>query len=61
MKAAVDKDLCLGCGLCVDVCPDVFEMADDGKAVTKVDPVPPRRRRPRDAAEQCPVTAITVT
>jgi ferredoxin len=29
MKAIVDKDLCIGCGLCVDVCPEVFEMNAD--------------------------------
>jgi len=26
MKAAVDKDLCTGCGLCEDTCPEVFEV-----------------------------------
>jgi len=29
MKAIVDKDVCTGCGLCVDTCPDVFEMQDN--------------------------------
>jgi ferredoxin len=60
MKASVDKDLCIGCGLCVDVCPQVFEMNDD-KAVTKVNPVPPEAEAPcRDAAGQCPVEAIKI-
>jgi len=39
MKAIVDADLCTGCELCVDTCPDVFEM-DDDIAVVKVDVVP---------------------
>ncbi len=26
----VDPDLCTGCGICEDVCPDVFEVGDDG-------------------------------
>ena len=30
--AKVDKDLCVGCGLCPGACADVFEMTDDGKA-----------------------------
>jgi ferredoxin len=61
MKATVDKDLCMGCGLCVDVCPIVFEM-DGDKAVAKVDPVPVEAEGAcRDAAEQCPVEAIKVT
>ncbi|MGZ4940946.1 MAG: ferredoxin [Halobacteriota archaeon] len=26
----VDPELCVGCGACEDVCPDVFELQDDG-------------------------------
>jgi len=29
---AVDQALCIGCGVCVDMCPDVFVMTADGKA-----------------------------
>ena len=43
MKATVDKSLCIGCGLCADACPEVFEMDDDNKAQAKVNPVPPER------------------
>jgi ferredoxin len=61
MKAVVDKDLCIGCGLCPEMCPEVFEMADDDKAHVKVDPVPPASEGScREAAEECPVSAITV-
>lgn len=28
----IDWDLCEGCETCVALCPDVFEMKDDGKA-----------------------------
>lgn len=27
--------LCVGCEVCVSLCPEVFEMADDGKAHVK--------------------------
>ncbi len=32
MKIKVDKDLCVGCGMCSDTCPYVFEVDEDGKA-----------------------------
>lgn len=31
-KLVVDKDLCVGCGLCVGSFPEVFEFDDDNKA-----------------------------
>ena len=59
MKVKVDKDSCLGCGICPDMCPEVLEMQDDGKAVAKVDQVPAEAEdRCREAAEQCPGEAI---
>ena len=51
MIPKVDKDTCIGCGLCPSICPEVFEMQDDGKAGTIVDEVPSEvednARRPR--------------
>lgn len=32
MKTKVDKELCISCGACIDMCPDVFQYDDDGKA-----------------------------
>lgn len=61
MKARVDKDLCLGCGICPDICPEVFEMEDDGKAAAKAEDVPPEAETScRDAAQQCPPEAIKI-
>lgn len=60
MKAKVDNDLCTGCGLCADSCPEVFEMEDD---IAKViaNPVPADQEEAcRDAADNCPVEAITI-
>ncbi|MDO8734097.1 MAG: ferredoxin [Elusimicrobiota bacterium] len=60
MKAVIDKDVCTGCGLCVDTCPDVFEMQDT-IAVVKVSEIPAAAE---DCAKQstsdCPVEAIKV-
>ena len=56
--ARVDKDLCVGCGLCPAVCADVFEMQDDGKAgiIAGADA---GAACVQDAVDQCPVAAIT--
>ena len=32
MKAFVDKETCVGCGLCAGTAPDVFRMNDEDKA-----------------------------
>ncbi|MHB1036675.1 MAG: ferredoxin [Pirellulales bacterium] len=61
MKATVDKSLCMGCNVCIDVCPEVFEADDDNQARAKVDTVPPEHEAAcRDAADQCPEAAIKI-
>ena len=60
MKASVDRDTCIGCGVCTGICPSVFEM-DGDKASTKVDIVPEGDEdAAREAAESCPVEAIRI-
>ena len=60
MKAKVDQNTCTGCGLCVNSCPDVFEMQGDVIAV-KGDSIPEAAMQSaKEAAENCPVEAITL-
>lgn len=35
IKVWIDQDLCTGDGLCAEIAPDIFEMADDGLAYVK--------------------------
>ena len=32
MKVWIDQDLCTGDGQCVELCPDIFFMHDDGRS-----------------------------
>jgi ferredoxin len=61
MKAAIDRDGCISCGLCAETCPEVFRMADDDKAEVIVDEVPEGLEdAAQEAADACPVSVITV-
>lgn len=61
MKAYVDKDGCIACGLCPSICPDVFRMGEDDLAEAYVDPVPPEYEdAAREAADSCPVGVIHI-
>ena len=35
MKVWIDQDLCTGDGICAEICPPIFERADDGLAYVK--------------------------
>ena len=56
MKAYVDQDTCIGCGLCASVCPEVFEMNDEGKAEAAGAVV----RALREAAKKMPKTKMNI-
>ncbi len=59
MKFKVDQELCIGCGACEGVCPEVFEMRDDDKAYVIKDPVPAELEdNALESEESCPVEAI---
>ena len=59
MRAEVTED-CIACGLCVDTCPEVFEMGDEFAEVI-VDEVPEENEDAVvQAAEECPTEAIIV-
>ena len=60
MRATVDPDLCTGCELCIETCPEIFELQGD-VAVPSVDVIPVDAVEcARQAAEECPVEAIAL-
>ena len=64
MRVEVDAVLCEGCGLCPEICPEVFAMGpgESGQiAYVRVAGIAEECEAAcRDAAERCPVEAIRV-
>ena len=60
MKATVDES-CVACGLCEELCPEVFQLGDADVARVIADPVPESGEDCCLQAEaECPVDAIRV-
>lgn len=61
MRTTVDREACIGCGLCEDTCPKVFKLDDESISTVIVDVVPPEYEEcTNKAADECPVAAIQV-
>jgi len=52
----VDQNKCIGCGLCVGMCPDVFKINADGKSEVIV---AEDSACAQNAIASCPVNAIS--
>ena len=58
MKVSIE-DTCTACGLCVETCPEVFEMGTADIAEVIGDEVPTELEDTvQQATEECPVAAI---
>jgi ferredoxin len=57
----VNRDRCIGAGLCVLTAPEVFDQADDGLVVL-LSPSPPDESDEdvREAVRRCPSGALTL-
>lgn len=54
----IHKDNCIGCGICVNLCPEVFRIVD-GKAVIHVQHVPKEAEAScQQAIDKCPLGSI---
>ena len=61
MKANIDRNGCIGCGLCPTICPEVFRIADDGLAEVYTIPIPEDEYdNAIEAQENCPVSVINI-
>lgn len=61
MKVRVNQDTCIGCGMCIDMCSEVFEYNDSGLSAAKSEEVDSSFTESVTEAQQaCPVDAIEV-
>jgi len=59
MKVIINEDLCVGCGTCAAIAPELFKMNDEGKAVF-IGEVNDETMEVLDRAiSMCPTTAIS--
>lgn len=59
MKAFVDENVCISCGLCEGTCPEVFSL-DTGVAVAIEEVAAEFEDDTREACDGCPVQAISI-
>ncbi len=62
MKPKIIVDECIGDGICEEICPEVFELRDDGLAyVIEEDPDDSLQDKLEEAIEECPTSAIVMS
>lgn len=61
MKATVNKNTCIGCGICVDICPEIFEIDPQGLSEAMVAEVSSYYLpEAMNASSACPTNAIKI-
>ncbi len=60
MKANVNKDGCISCGLCVSTCPEVFSFDEDGLAEATGQITDKNYASAESARTSCPVSVIDI-
>lgn len=58
MKAIVDQELCVGCGMCCGLCPKVFALNADGKAEAIAETTSENYGDVMAAIDGCPMGAV---
>jgi len=57
-KIKIDKQKCLGCRVCINLCPEVFELKDGKSKVKEKVDLKKHENCIKEAIDSCPVSAI---
>ena len=61
MKVEVNKDICIGCGLCTNIAQNLFSMNDEGKAkAIDIEIKDKEQLLAEESVNSCPVSAIKI-
>lgn len=60
MKAVVNKEGCISCGLCVSTCPEVFAFDENGVAEANGQITDSNFASAESARSSCPVAVIDI-
>uniref|UniRef100_A0A7C3Z1V9 Ferredoxin n=1 Tax=Desulfobacca acetoxidans TaxID=60893 RepID=A0A7C3Z1V9_9BACT len=54
----IDEEECIACGSCVEICPEVFQMREDGEKAVVLKPEGGPEDLIQEAIDTCPVSCI---
>lgn len=57
-RVEVDDEICIGCGLCVEICPEIFNLNSEGKAESINAVEDSEELSTEEAINSCPTEAI---
>ena len=60
MKPIVNKEICIGCGTCEGIAPEVFKVIDGKSNVQSLPDYAPYASKIQQAVDACPVQAISI-
>jgi ferredoxin len=58
-RVKIDEDCCIGCAACAELCPDVFEMNEEGDKAHVILPEGGDEECIQEAIDTCPSECIS--
>jgi len=58
-RIVIDSDACIGCSLCIQICPESFEMDENGNSWSKAGVAPENIDNGQQAIDSCPVQCMS--